>query len=136
MVRVHKHILLDLDTRHAVCGDEMPAVLVISRLIYIRQEFRQGFADREKSSVEQTDSTFLFQRILHLLLRDLIRLALLGRGRELCRISPFWVCRQDIIGIKPRLVHFLELKSTVLRTGRPVHKLIRLIGTFIKIINA
>jgi DNA polymerase III subunit gamma/tau len=82
------------------------------------------------------DSTFLFKRILHLLLRDLICFALTGRGRELCRISPFRVRRQDIIGIEPCLVHFLELKSTVLRTGRPVHKLIWLIGTLIEIINA
>lgn len=75
---VYELIVLDLDTGHAGRLDQMIAVRLINRLIYIRKKSVQSLGNRIKCPVEQTDHTFLFKRILHLLLRDSICLALPG----------------------------------------------------------
>ena len=135
MVAVNKLILLDLYASHTGGCNQMPAALVIGRLIHIREKCLQRLADRIIGTVEQTHDTFLGQRVLHLLLCSGIRLALPGGGWKPCGICPFRMFTEYCIWVKPRSVRLLIHEGTVGRRGRPVHQLIRLIGAFVKIVN-
>ena len=78
MVAVHELVILDLDTGHAAGSDQVIAVLLVRRLIYIGKERIESPRNREEDPVEQTDRALFRERVLDLLLRDLICLALAG----------------------------------------------------------
>ena len=136
MVGIDKLFILDLHARNAVGCDEVPAAFALGRLVYAGKEGFKSTSDGKEYPVEDSDRAFFFKRILHLLLRNLIRLALTGGCGKPRRIRPFRVRRQDCIRVEPFLFHFLEDEYAVLRRGRPVHQLIRLIGAFIEKVDA
>ena len=136
MVGIDKLFILDLHARNAAGSDEMPAAFALGRLVYAGKKGFKSTGDRKEYPVEDPDCAFFFKRILHLLLRDLIRLALTRGCGKPRRIRPFRVRRQDRIRVEPFLFHFFEDKYAVLRRRRPVHQLIRPIGAFIEKVNA
>ena len=136
VVAVNESVLLDLHAGDAARLDQMPAVRIVGRLIDFGEERLQRLRHREEDPVEQTDHAVLRQRILHLLLCDRVRLALAGGGRKPCGIRPFRVCRQDGVRVKPFFICFLIYEHSVLRRGRPVHQLIRLIAALVKKVDA
>ena len=78
MVAVHELVILDLHTGHAAGSDQVIAVLLVRRLIYIGKERIESPRNREEDPVEQTDRALFRKRVLNLLLRDLVCLALPG----------------------------------------------------------
>ena len=136
VVTVNKLVFLDLHACHAGGLLEMPAILVIGRLVYIRKEFLQGSGHGIIHAVEQANDAFLRQRVLHLLLSHSIGLAFPGGCGKPSWIIPLRMSREHIIRIEPFAVCFLVHEHTVLRRGRPVHQLIRLIGALVKVVNA
>ena len=78
MMAVHELVILDLDTGHAAGSDQVIAVLLVRRFIYIGKERIESPRNREEDPVEQTDRALFRKRVLDLLLRDLVCLALPG----------------------------------------------------------
>ena len=89
MMRVHEPILFYLHAGHAAGHNQVIAVLVIRRLIDIRKKSVQRFGNGKIDTVEKAHRSILRQRVLDPLLRDLVGLALAGRGRKPRRIFPF-----------------------------------------------
>ena len=136
VVAVDELVLLDLHARHAGGCDQVPAVLIVGRLIDVGEKRLQRLADGIIGAVEQAHHALFGQRILHLLLCGGIRFALPGRGGQPGGVSPFRVLCEDRIGIEPAAVRLLIHKGAVSRRGRPVHQLIGLVGAFVKIVDA
>ena len=136
MVAVDELVLLDLYARHAGGCDQVPAVLIVGRLIDIGEKCLQRLADGIIGAVEQTHHALFGQRVLHLLLCGGIRFAFSGRGGQSCGVSPFRVLCENRIGVEPTTVCLLIHKGAVSRRGRPVHQLIGLVGTFVEIVDA
>ena len=136
VVAVYEFIFLNLHARHTGGCDQVPAVLIVGRLIDIGEKCLQRLADGIISAVEQTHHALFGQRVLHLLLCGGIRLAFPGRCGQSCRVGPFRVLCENRIGVEPAAVCLLIHKGTVSRRGRPVHQLIGLVGTFVEIVDA
>ena len=62
--------LLDFHARHAAGLDQVVAVFLVRRLIYILQESVHGKIYREEHPVEQSHHALFFKRVLHLLYAD------------------------------------------------------------------
>ena len=93
MMRVNKLTPFDdLDACHTGTLDQMPAVLVVGRLINIGEVFFDCLGNREVNTVKKTDRSFLCQRILNRLRCRRVCPALTRRGRKSCRVFPFRMC--------------------------------------------
>ena len=136
VMTVDELVILDFHAGNTARFDKMPAVQIVGWLVDIGEESLQRLRHREEDPVEQTDHAVLRQRILHLLLRDRVRLALAGGGRKPCGIRPFRVRRQDGVRVEPFFICFLIYEHSVLRRGRPVHQLIRLIAALVEKVDA
>ncbi|MPM47995.1 hypothetical protein SDC9_94716 [bioreactor metagenome] len=87
------------------------------------------------SAAERADCTGFRERVLLRLLAALADRTFAGGGRQQRAVLPIGMGCEIGIRIKPRTVDSLEHILAVCWCGRPVHKLMRTVGTLVKLVD-
>ena len=135
VVAVCELVIIDHDTGRRVGRNIVIATFHSGRFIYIGKVGLDHGGDTV-GTAECAHHTGLGERVFLLFAACLTDGAFTGGGRKQRAVLPVRMRREIYIGIEPFALGGLADEFTVCRSCRPIHELARLVGAFVKLVDA